>query len=80
MYSQQGVGVQQQSQQQHEEVKTLWVGDLQYWMDETYLHSCFVHTGEVRAMSPNGGALLLTVGLPCYATWRSVVEAISLLR
>eukprot|EP00246_Nothoceros_aenigmaticus_P003761 TRINITY_DN1494_c0_g1_i7.p1 TRINITY_DN1494_c0_g1~~TRINITY_DN1494_c0_g1_i7.p1 ORF type:complete len:388 (-),score=60.30 TRINITY_DN1494_c0_g1_i7:431-1594(-) len=49
MYSQ-GVGVQQQSQQQHEEVKTLWVGDLQYWMDESYLHSCFVHTGEVMSV------------------------------
>lgn len=36
-----------QSQQPHEEAKTLWVGDLQYWMDESYLHSCFVHTGEV---------------------------------
>jgi hypothetical protein len=36
-----------QQQQTHEEVKTLWVGDLQYWMDETYLHSCFVHTGDV---------------------------------
>ncbi|KAJ8751217.1 hypothetical protein K2173_016398 [Erythroxylum novogranatense] len=30
-----------------EEVRTLWIGDLQYWMDETYLNSCFVHTGEV---------------------------------
>ncbi|CAM6085450.1 unnamed protein product [Calypogeia fissa] len=36
-----------QQQQTHEEVKTLWVGDLQYWMDETYLHNCFVHTGDV---------------------------------
>lgn len=34
--------------QHHEEVKTLWVGDLQYWMDENYLHTAFVHTGEVR--------------------------------
>lgn len=33
--------------QHHEEVKTLWVGDLQYWMDENYLHTSFVHTGEV---------------------------------
>ncbi|XP_020704637.1 polyadenylate-binding protein RBP47 [Dendrobium catenatum] len=30
-----------------EENKTIWVGDLQYWMDENYLHSCFGHTGEV---------------------------------
>ncbi len=36
-----------QSQQPHEEVRTLWFGDLQYWMDESYLHGCFVHTGEV---------------------------------
>ncbi|GBG78081.1 hypothetical protein CBR_g26019 [Chara braunii] len=33
-----------------EEVKTLWVGDLQYWMDENYLHSCFAHTGEVTSV------------------------------
>jgi hypothetical protein len=33
--------------QHHEEVKTLWVVDLQYWMDENYLHTSFVHTGEV---------------------------------
>ncbi|KAH9550627.1 hypothetical protein CY35_10G081200 [Sphagnum magellanicum] len=39
-----------QSQQPHEEAKTLWVGDLQYWMDESYLHSCFVHTGEVQSV------------------------------
>ncbi|XP_052187657.1 polyadenylate-binding protein RBP47B' [Diospyros lotus] len=30
-----------------EEVRTLWIGDLQYWVDESYLHSCFSHTGEV---------------------------------
>ncbi|XP_072991353.1 polyadenylate-binding protein RBP47-like [Typha latifolia] len=30
-----------------EENKTIWVGDLQYWMDESYLHSCFAQTGEV---------------------------------
>ncbi|KAL5567142.1 hypothetical protein UlMin_030306 [Ulmus minor] len=39
-------------QQQHqpttvEEVRTLWIGDLQYWVDENYLSSCFAHTGEV---------------------------------
>ncbi|KAM6596663.1 polyadenylate-binding protein RBP47B' [Cannabis sativa] len=47
---------QQQQQQQHhhhhqpttvEEVRTLWIGDLQYWVDENYLNSCFAHTGEV---------------------------------
>ncbi|XP_031489066.1 polyadenylate-binding protein RBP47B'-like isoform X2 [Nymphaea colorata] len=30
-----------------EEVRSLWIGDLQYWVDEAYLHSCFAHTGEV---------------------------------
>ncbi|OWM83744.1 hypothetical protein CDL15_Pgr004174 [Punica granatum] len=30
-----------------EEAKTIWVGDLHHWMDETYLHTCFSPTGEV---------------------------------
>ncbi|KAM5558227.1 polyadenylate-binding protein RBP47B'-like [Rosa sericea] len=30
-----------------EEVRTLWIGDLQYWVDENYLTTCFAHTGEV---------------------------------
>ncbi|PKA52973.1 Polyadenylate-binding protein RBP47 [Apostasia shenzhenica] len=30
-----------------EENRSIWVGDLLYWMDENYLHSCFGHTGEV---------------------------------
>ena len=30
-----------------EEVRTLWIGDLQYWTDENYLYGCFAHTGEV---------------------------------
>jgi hypothetical protein len=34
-----------------EEVRTLWIGDLQYWVDESYLHSCFSHTGEVLSLS-----------------------------
>ena len=29
------------------EIKSLWIGDLQQWMDENYLMSCFAHTGEV---------------------------------
>lgn len=33
-----------------EEVRTLWIGDLQYWVDESYLNSCFAHTGEVRLL------------------------------
>jgi len=31
--------------------KTLWVGDLHHWMDENYLHRCFVSTGEVFPFS-----------------------------
>ncbi|XP_078429753.1 polyadenylate-binding protein RBP47-like [Wolffia australiana] len=30
-----------------DENRTLWVGDLQFWMDENYLQLCFGHTGEV---------------------------------
>ncbi|XP_042377403.1 RNA-binding protein L-like isoform X1 [Zingiber officinale] len=30
-----------------DEIRTLWIGDLQYWMDESYIYSCFVQTGEV---------------------------------
>uniref|UniRef100_A0A0D9VVS9 RRM domain-containing protein n=1 Tax=Leersia perrieri TaxID=77586 RepID=A0A0D9VVS9_9ORYZ len=30
-----------------EGVKTLWIGDLQYWMDESYLYNCFSQAGEV---------------------------------
>ncbi|KAG6416504.1 hypothetical protein SASPL_123934 [Salvia splendens] len=26
---------------------SLWIGDLQYWMDEQYLYSCFATAGEV---------------------------------
>ncbi|KAK6914289.1 RNA recognition motif domain [Dillenia turbinata] len=33
-----------------EEVRTLWIGDLQYWVDESYLQSCFAHTGEVLSI------------------------------
>jgi len=53
----------QQQQQQHhqsqqqprggsggDDVKTLWVGDLLHWMDETYLHTCFSHTNEVSSV------------------------------
>ncbi|XP_041028300.1 polyadenylate-binding protein RBP45-like isoform X1 [Juglans microcarpa x Juglans regia] len=45
--------VQPQPQPQHpqptsvEEVRTLWIGDLQYWMDENYLFTCFAQSGEV---------------------------------
>lgn len=30
------------------EIRSLWIGDLQQWMDENYILSCFVHTGEVK--------------------------------
>ncbi|XP_017638017.1 polyadenylate-binding protein RBP47B-like isoform X2 [Gossypium arboreum] len=43
----------QQKQQQgcnSDEVRTIWVGDLVHWMDETYLHGCFSHTGEVSSV------------------------------
>ncbi|KAL5208544.1 hypothetical protein ABZP36_032979 [Zizania latifolia] len=30
-----------------DENRTIWVGDLQYWMDENYLHNCFGPSGEV---------------------------------
>ncbi|CAO2836310.1 unnamed protein product [Amaranthus hypochondriacus] len=30
-----------------DEIRSLWIGDLQYWMDETYIHSCFAASGEV---------------------------------
>ena len=39
-----------------DEVRTLWIGDLQYYMDENYLMSCFPQTGEVF----NGFYLLLS--------------------
>lgn len=51
---------QQQSQQSQkgnqiqtssEDNKTIWVGDLQHWMDEAYLQSCFAQTGEVRVLT-----------------------------
>lgn len=37
----------QQQPASADEVRTLWIGDLQYWMDENYLYTCFAHTGEV---------------------------------
>ncbi|KAM7272634.1 hypothetical protein ACFE04_027297 [Oxalis oulophora] len=52
---QQSQGYYQQQQHHHqpttiEEVRTLWIGDLQYWVDENYLSSCFSHTGEVLSI------------------------------
>ncbi|KAK4424184.1 Polyadenylate-binding protein RBP47 [Sesamum alatum] len=36
-----------QIQSSGEDNKTIWIGDLQQWMDEGYLHACFSQTGEV---------------------------------
>ncbi|KAM7479207.1 hypothetical protein LguiA_027420 [Lonicera macranthoides] len=36
-----------QIQSSSEDNKSIWIGDLQHWMDESYLQSCFAHTGEV---------------------------------
>ncbi|KAL0365430.1 UNVERIFIED_CONTAM: Polyadenylate-binding protein RBP47 [Sesamum angustifolium] len=36
-----------QIQSSGEDNKTIWIGDLQQWMDEGYLQSCFSQTGEV---------------------------------
>jgi hypothetical protein len=41
-----------------EENKTIWVGDLHYWMDENYLHSCFGYTGEVSTRAPPAPQIL----------------------
>ncbi|OMO63173.1 hypothetical protein COLO4_32684 [Corchorus olitorius] len=40
----------QQQGSNPDDVKTIWVGDLVHWMDETYLHGCFSHTGEVSSV------------------------------
>ncbi|KAI3887898.1 hypothetical protein MKX03_015932 [Papaver bracteatum] len=34
-----------------EENRTIWVGDLHYWMQENYLHSCFAHTERSLPLS-----------------------------
>lgn len=33
--------------QSADEVRTLWIGDLQYWMEESYVYNCFAQSGEV---------------------------------
>ncbi|XP_077220022.1 polyadenylate-binding protein RBP45-like isoform X2 [Tasmannia lanceolata] len=30
-----------------DEIRTLWIGDLQYWMEENYISNCFAQSGEV---------------------------------
>eukprot|EP00740_Mantoniella_antarctica_P003924 CAMPEP_0181358212 /NCGR_PEP_ID=MMETSP1106-20121128/5389_1 /TAXON_ID=81844 /ORGANISM="Mantoniella antarctica, Strain SL-175" /LENGTH=450 /DNA_ID=CAMNT_0023471157 /DNA_START=325 /DNA_END=1677 /DNA_ORIENTATION=- len=32
------------------EVKTLWIGDLGYWMEESYLYTCFAHMGGAASV------------------------------
>ncbi|KAI3786303.1 hypothetical protein L1987_39893 [Smallanthus sonchifolius] len=58
-YHQQQLYQQQQAQQYQtsnqiqnssEDNKTIWIGDLQHWMDETYLRSAFSQTGEVQSI------------------------------
>ncbi|KAJ4840820.1 Polyadenylate-binding protein rbp47c [Turnera subulata] len=59
-YHHHGGHVQQQQQppQQHQlqgqgssgENKTVWIGDLHHWMDESYLHTCFASTGEIASI------------------------------
>lgn len=38
------------AQQSSDEIRSLWIGDLQYWMDETYVTNCFYNTGEVATV------------------------------
>ncbi|KAG8364272.1 hypothetical protein BUALT_Bualt19G0111000 [Buddleja alternifolia] len=39
-----------QIQSSSEDNKTIWIGDLQQWMDEGYLQTCFAQTGEVLSV------------------------------
>ncbi|KAK4377269.1 hypothetical protein RND71_003565 [Anisodus tanguticus] len=41
---------QQIQQNSSEDNRTIWIGDLQQWMDEGYLHSCFAQAGEVISL------------------------------
>ncbi|XP_075511500.1 polyadenylate-binding protein RBP47-like isoform X1 [Primulina tabacum] len=41
---------QSQSSDGNEENRTLWVGDLDYWMEEDYLRRCFASTREVASI------------------------------
>ncbi|KAH0891611.1 hypothetical protein HID58_054040 [Brassica napus] len=58
---------QQQEHKTHErgsgdDVKTLWIGDLLHWMDETYLHTCFSHTGEALAKEARAQRSVIVAG------------------
>ncbi|XP_071731011.1 polyadenylate-binding protein RBP45-like [Rutidosis leptorrhynchoides] len=57
MWAQQQAPPQQQQQQygggapaSSDEIRSLWIGDLQYWMDEAYVTNCFYNTGEVATV------------------------------
>ncbi|GMP73714.1 hypothetical protein CsSME_00031391 [Camellia sinensis var. sinensis] len=41
---------QQQIQGSSDENRMIWIGDLQQWMDEGYINTCFAHTGEVNSV------------------------------
>ncbi|KAK1423843.1 hypothetical protein QVD17_19152 [Tagetes erecta] len=47
---QQQAGNNNQIQSSSEDNKTIWIGDLQHWMDEAYLQSCFSQTAEVQSI------------------------------
>ncbi|XVE66873.1 hypothetical protein DITRI_Ditri08aG0114900 [Diplodiscus trichospermus] len=49
-HQQQSQSYKQQQGSNTDEVKTIWVGDLVHWMDETYLNGCFCHVGEVSSV------------------------------
>ncbi|KAM0950359.1 putative RNA recognition motif domain, nucleotide-binding alpha-beta plait domain superfamily [Dioscorea sansibarensis] len=33
-----------------EDIRTLWIGDLQYWVEDNYLYNCFAHSAEVLSV------------------------------
>ena len=35
-----------------EDIRSLWIGDLQYWMDESYLYSAFAPMGQGQVLMP----------------------------
>ncbi|KAK4795459.1 hypothetical protein SAY86_013453 [Trapa natans] len=40
----------QQQPQGGEDNRSIWIGDLHHWMDESYLHTCFASTGELASI------------------------------
>nr|KAJ0190134.1 hypothetical protein LSAT_V11C800393650 [Lactuca sativa] len=41
-----GAGPNRHQSASADEIRTLWIDDLQYWMEEQYLVSCFAQSGE----------------------------------